>query len=464
MTVPATIRSIPPRAFVGVRRAQASVHAPASSGLRASRAALSVFAIRIAAAGFAYLAQVLMARLMGGVEYGIFAAVSVWVAILGHAATLGVSQGACRFIPTDQASGDVDAVRGFLAGGAALSAIGGCVAAGLGLAAIWLEGSLPGGPYAAPILTAALVLPLFALQDYGEGVARSQNWVVLAIAPPYLLRQGLMMAAMVAAVAAGAPPQAWIAMACLLGATGIALSVQALWLAIRLRRTIPAGPRRYRWRTWLRACLPIAAGDLGTAGFAVVDVVVLSLMASPASVGLYFAATRIAQFIAFIAFAATAATAQRFAAMAAIGEYRALQALVTAQARLTALGTVAVGAGILIAAPWLLALFGPSFADSLPVLAILVGGGIAASLFGPGEHLLTMLGGERVAAGITLATLILAAFLCWAAIPSFGLAGAAGAMALAATIRALAMAVAADTLHRIVAPVIALPALWSRRR
>ncbi len=60
----------------------------------AAGAAIHVFAIRIGAAGFAYVGQVLMARLMGGTEYGIFAAIWVWIAILGHSATLGLSQGA----------------------------------------------------------------------------------------------------------------------------------------------------------------------------------------------------------------------------------------------------------------------------------------------------------------------------------------------------------------------------------
>ena len=466
MTVPAITRSVPVQAFVGVRRAGQSGYAATKSaaplGRQASRSALAVFTIRVAAAGFAYLAQVLMARLMGSAEYGIYAAISVWIAILGHSATLGFSQGACRFIPTDQASGDLGAVRGFVRGGAVLSATGGLVFAGIGLAAVAIDGSLLAGPYAAPILAATLVLPLFALQDYCEGVARSQNWPVLAIAPPYLLRQGLMMAAMVIAVGAGAPPEASIAMACLAGATGLALVAQGVGLAVRMRRAIPAGPRRYRWRVWMRACLPIAAGDLATAAFGVVDVVVLSLMTTPATVGLYFAATRIQQFVAFVSFAATAATAQRFAALSASGQQLALQRMVTDQARLTALGTLAVGAGILFVAPWLLDLFGPSFRNSLPVLAILVTGSFAASLFGPGEHLLTMLGGERLAAAITLATLMLAALLCWAAIPRFGLIGAALATAAAAVLRALAMAMAANAVHGLSSPVIPLPR--TRRR
>ena len=96
--------------------------------LRATAAvsALGVFAVRIGAAGFAYGAQVLMARMMGGGEYGIFATVWVWIAILGHTATFGLSQGACRFLPADQATGRLDSVRGFLLGGA-LASLGGGV-------------------------------------------------------------------------------------------------------------------------------------------------------------------------------------------------------------------------------------------------------------------------------------------------------------------------------------------------
>ncbi len=74
----------------------------------AGGSAVSVFGVRVAAAGFAFLAQVLMARLMGGVEYGLFAGIWVWVALLGHAATLGFSQGACRFLPARVEHGAVE--------------------------------------------------------------------------------------------------------------------------------------------------------------------------------------------------------------------------------------------------------------------------------------------------------------------------------------------------------------------
>ncbi|GJD29386.1 hypothetical protein PMNALOAF_0619 [Methylobacterium adhaesivum] len=415
-----------------------------------ARAALDVFAIRIASAAFAYGAQVLMARLMGGAEYGIFAAVWVWIGILGHSATLGLSQGACRFLPADGALGRDDALRGFLLGGAVVTVASAGLIAGLGLLVLRAEGALLAGPYGAPLLLAAAILPLFALQDFCEGVARSQNWAVLAIAPPYLLRQGLIMAAMVGAVWFGAPAEAWVAVACTLLATALSAALQAVWLITRLRL---AGPRAYRWRPWLRACLPIALTDLASAGFNVIDVVILGLLMPPATVGLYFAATRIQQFVVFVHFAASAATAQRFAALHAAGDRTGLAALVRMQAGLTLAATLAVGAMLLLAAPLLLGLFGPDFRDSLPILAVLIAGSVVASVFGPGEDLLTMLGGEGICAAITVAMLGLAAGLCCLLVPIFGVIGAAFAMAIAATARGLVMAVAAHAIHGIATPV-----------
>jgi O-antigen/teichoic acid export membrane protein len=422
----------------------------------AAVAALGVFAVRIGAAGFAYGAQVLMARMMGGAEYGVFATVWVWIAILGHTATFGLSQGACRFLPADQATGRLDSVRGFLLGGA-LASLGGGLALSLGgLAVALLQGGLLAGPYGTPILVAALVVPLFAFQDFLEGVARSQGWPLLAIAPPYLLRQALIMVAMIGAVLAGAPAEAWVAVACTLAATGLAAAVQAGLLLVRLRRHLPRGPCLYRWRLWLAACLPIAAGDLAASAFGFVDVVILGFLAPPEAVGLYFAATRIQQFVAFVHYAASATTAQRLAAARARGDEAGLADLVRLQARWTFLATAGIGLAVVAVSPMLLGLFGEGFRASLPVLAILVAGSVAASLFGPAEDVLTMLGGERLCAGVTLAMLVLAAGLCLVLIPWLGVAGAAVAVALAQTLRGFVLALGARSLHGLATPVVGL--------
>ena len=64
-----------------------------------------------------------------------------------------------------------------------------------------------------------------------------------------------------------------------------------------------------------------------------------------------------------------------------------------------------------------------------------------------------MLGGERLCAGITAAMLLLAAILCLALVPHFGTLGAALAMALVTTVRALALSRAAGRLHGLATPV-----------
>ncbi|MDR7037985.1 O-antigen/teichoic acid export membrane protein [Methylobacterium sp. BE186] len=422
-----------------------------------ARAAVTVFAIRIAAAGLAYVAQVLMARLMGGSEYGIFATVWVWIAILGHASTLGLSQGACRFLPGSRARGAHAETRGFLIGGAAVTALTGLAVAALGLA-LALGGPALAEAYRWPVVLAALVLPLFAFQDFCEGVARSHDWAVLAIAPPYLLRQGLVVVAMLGAILCGAPAEASVALACALLATGLSAAIQAALLLRRLAAILPSGPRLYRWRVWLGAGLPIAATDLAGAAFGFVDVVVLGFLMPAAAVGLYFAATRIQQLVLFVHFAASAATAQRFSATQAAGDRNGLAALVTAQARATCAATFVIGSGIVAAGPLLLSLFGPDFAASQAPLAILVAGSVAASLFGPGEDLLTMLGGERLCAAITIGLVGVAALLCLALVPWLGVNGAALAMAAASILRAAALAHSARALHGLATPV------WSGRR
>ncbi|MBE7204650.1 MAG: lipopolysaccharide biosynthesis protein, partial [Parafilimonas terrae] len=98
------------------------------------RAALTVFAIRVGSAGFAYGSQVLAARLMGWEAYGIFASVWVWTAMLGHTLTLGLSQGACRFVPGNQAQGDLDLARGYIRAGALMTGGAALAVAGLGAA------------------------------------------------------------------------------------------------------------------------------------------------------------------------------------------------------------------------------------------------------------------------------------------------------------------------------------------
>src|SRR5215217_7400794 len=113
-----------------------------------------------------------------------------------------------------------------------------------------------------PLALALATVPVFAVQDYLQAIARSQNWPVLAILPPYIVRQGLVGAAMVAAVAFGAPAEPAVAVGCTLMVTAAAVIVQGLALLRRLDPALLSGKRRYRPREWAAATLPMGFADL----------------------------------------------------------------------------------------------------------------------------------------------------------------------------------------------------------
>jgi O-antigen/teichoic acid export membrane protein len=223
----------------------------------------------------------------------------------------------------------------------------------------------------------------------------------------------------------------------------LSLAVQALLLAVRLRQALPPGPRALRVREWAATSLPIALVDLATLANSYLDVLLLSLLAPPEAVGLYFAATRLLQLVAFVPYAATAATAGRFAEAGALADRATLAVLAARTVRLVSLATLAAGTGVLLAAPLLLALFGPGFAAGVPLLAILVAGTLGQAACGPAEDLLTMLGAERLCAALSIAAVAVTAALALALIPAFGAAGAAAATATAGVLRTAMLALAA---------------------
>ncbi|HEX8166033.1 MAG TPA: lipopolysaccharide biosynthesis protein [Beijerinckiaceae bacterium] len=409
----------------------------------ARRAGAAVLTIRVLAAGLAYGTQVLMARLMGEAGYGVFATAWVWIAILGHASLFGLSQSMSRFLPQYRVRGELELARGFLAGGAAATLASAAAAAALGGALLWLGRDAVGDGRALPFGLALLTVPAFALQDYVQAVARAHNWTTLAIAPPFILRQGLVALAMVAAVACGAPAEPAVAVGCTLVATAAAVAVQAALVWRRLDPAFLAGPRAYRPAEWASATWPMGFADLTLILFNAVDVILLGLFVPPEAVGVYFAATRILQFAVFAQYAATAATAPRFAEAFARGDRESLRALIRGTVRLTSLASLAIGAALLMSAPWLLAVFGPGFEAAYAPLAVLLAGVAVASAFGPAEDLLNMLGAERACARLSLAALVLAVALNLWLVPGHGVMGAAAAMALATAARAVTLSLAA---------------------
>ncbi|MEQ9519277.1 MAG: lipopolysaccharide biosynthesis protein [Parvibaculum sp.] len=402
-------------------------------------AALKVLIIRCLGAAIAYITQVLLSRALGQTEYGVFALVWVWIIVLGHLTPVGIAQAALKYIPHYHALKEPGLTRGYIFYGLALVTLFSCVTALIGGVVLTFGASLFDNIYALPLLVALFAVPLFALQDYVENIARSFNWMILAIAPPFVIRHGLIGLGVLAAYLTDREITAATAVAITVGAVTLSLALQAGFVFWRIRKIVPAAPHRAELRVWLKTALPLIFVDGTLLLFSNADILILSLFVSPAEIALYFAASRILQLVAFVQYATTAATTQQFSALNAMGDHAALEKLARNTTRLTFMAAVGAAAIIYLMAPFLLTLFGDGFVGAMPVLGVLMIGLIVQAFSGPAESVLNMSGHERTTALTYSCALLLNIALNLVLIPIYGAVGAAIATALSLALASLAL-------------------------
>src|ERR1700676_3243780 len=93
-----------------------SVLGGSSEASLTKRLAGTIFVIRVISAALAYLSQILLARWMGGSDYGVYVYVWTWVLLLGSMMDFGISASAQKIIPEYRAGGEQALLRGFLSG------------------------------------------------------------------------------------------------------------------------------------------------------------------------------------------------------------------------------------------------------------------------------------------------------------------------------------------------------------
>ena len=206
------------------------------------RMAGGAFAIRVTGAITIFLSQILLARWMGSVEFGIYVYAWTWLQMVGDIIHLGFPLTAQRTIPEYTQRDDLDGLRGFLLGSRWIVFATATVAAVAGAIAVHgLEQSLEIGTIM-PLYLACLALPLYAVSSTLDGLARAYNAVNIALLPPFVLRPLMLIAVMAVIHMAGIEANATNAMAAFAFATWTTTLVQLALFNRCLARKIPAGP------------------------------------------------------------------------------------------------------------------------------------------------------------------------------------------------------------------------------
>jgi O-antigen/teichoic acid export membrane protein len=397
------------------------------------RLAGTIFIIRVVSAGLAYLSQILLARWMGGSDYGIYVYVWTWVLLLGSMMDFGISASAQKIIPEYRTSGNSALLRGFLSGSRWMTfAVSSLVSLLLAGVVKLLSPVIEAGAMV-PLYIGCLTLPPFVVANTQDGIARSHDWMRLGLMPQFIVRQGLIIGFTAGAFALGFHLGATVAMAASAGAVWIAMIGQMIVLNRRLADHVEPGAKAYDFRGWLAVSLPILLVESFYLLLSYTDVLVLQQFRPSEEVGVYFAVVKTLALVSFIHYAMSATTAHRFAEYHALGDKARLSAYVAHAIVWTFWPSLAATIALLALGKPLLWLFGPQFVVGYDIMFIAAIGLVVRSAIGPVERLLNMLGHQHVCAMAYALAFVMNVVLCVALIPRFGGYGAAAATSLSLT-------------------------------
>jgi O-antigen/teichoic acid export membrane protein len=397
------------------------------------RLAGTIFIIRVLSAGLAYLSQILLARWMGGSDYGIYVYVWTWVLLLGSMMDFGISTSAQKIIPEYRASGEHALLRGFLSGSRWMTLIVSSVISMLLAALVKALSPWIGVAETMPLYIGCLTLPAFVVANTQDGIARSHDWMRLGLMPQFIIRQALIIGFTAGAVVLGFHLGATAAMLASAAAVWIAMIGQMIVLNRRLGGHIESGPKAYDFRGWLAISLPILLVESFYLLLSYTDVLVLQQFRPPQEVGVYFAVVKTLALVSFIHYAMSATTAHRFAEYHALGDKERLSAYVAHAIKWTFWPSLSATALLLALGKPLLWLFGSQFVGGYDIMFIAAIGLVVRSAIGPVERLLNMLGHQHICALAYALSFVMNLVLCLALVPRFGGHGAAAATSISLT-------------------------------
>lgn len=389
-----------------------------------------MFAMKVGAVVVALGTQILLARLMGVSDFGVYAYALAWLQVLLVLGVMGLDTLTVRYTAEYRAASDWAGLRGLIA-----APVGWVVALSIGIAALaalvigFLEASLQ--PEQARVLwTACVAIPLVTLTMVKLATLRGLKRILSAEFAEGILRNVLLVVVVVAIYFTVGEVTAIDAMDAYLGVSVGILVIVALWVRTVLPKGAISSPPRTDVHLWMRTALPLWGIALMAILLNRVDILMLGALVGPEASGIYTAVARLAELAGFGLIAANAFIAPRIAELYRAAQQNELQMLITWSARGIAIFTLLAALALAFGGKFALSLFGPDFVHAYGALLILVFGQLFNGLCGSVGLILTMTGHERQAAKIMFVSALLNVGLNALLIPAWGMEGAAFATAV----------------------------------
>lgn len=405
---------------------------PGSLGGLLMRGGVSAISVNVLGVGLAFLSQLVLARVLGAHEYGLYAYVFAWVMMLGLLSVLGFQIVLLRLVATYAARQAWGALNGLIRYAERRVLLAGLTVMLVGWLVVGLLAGLDERAWLAPelrrvFLIGLLIVPLYALLYVRSAIARGLGRVFLALAPDATVREGLVLVLVGGVALTGLfQPHAWFAITALLVAilTGLVLItlVKRQARPEAARAVAPAIDEVAEWRRAVRYTFVFSASMIMLPRL---DVIFVGNFVDTATAGAYFLAVRITDLVVFPLIAINAFFGPIVARYHSQGQrlslYRAVLLMIATSASIG----LALTTGIFFLYPDIIGFIGRDFRLDASIIVVLLLGQLINASTGPTTQLLNMTGHERDATTIVLASLLLTVVGLSVLVPLFGADGAA---------------------------------------
>lgn len=386
---------------------------------------LKVVGLRAAFTGLSLITGILLARILGPSEYGIYVYTVALASFVAMPASLGLDRLLIRDVAIYTAQSRWNYLKGLLQWAnkwVLLSSVGWV---GLGLIVIWATKAVAPA-LKLPLSVGLLYVPIGSVRNLRLAVLKGLDQVTWSLLPEWLLAPLLLITLV------GLGNYLLTDSMTALPVIGIHLAVTVITLVIGveiLRRSLPppviqATPQ-YLGSAWISSALPmVVLGGLQII-HARIDLLMLGAMRPVSEVATYNAVLQGTQLVSIILLSANTILAPRMASLYAAGKVDQLRHLAAHSARVVASLACLVTIGLVGLGPYYLESFGPTYVAGWAALAVLSLAQLVNAATGSVGVLLNMTGHERymvVSVGISaLLNVALNALL----IPRWGMNGAA---------------------------------------
>lgn len=386
--------------------------------------------------------QVILARLMGAAQFGIFVYVNTFLNLLVLPAMLGWNVALLRFLPIYSATEQWGLFRGVARRSFHITLAGCCIVGAAMSLVIWLLHNRVSPDLQLAFWIGCISLPAMGLQRLSHTMLRASRMVVQADLPMLVFRPLFVaLFAVVAWASLARPPSAATVTALQLLAVLVSYGISELWLRAKIPPPARGAAPEYRTREWMVTALPMLWVSSAQLFFDRTNVILLGMFTDVETAGIFSVASNLPRLISYGLQGVLASAPPLIAELHSQGRRRELQRALNVTALIIISFAVPIFIVIILGGSWFLEMFGHEFTRSYPALCVMAIGVLVDALAGPVNAVLMMTGHERDSAYFMTGAAVLNVTLNVLFIPRWGMVGAASASAISLTVWNLCLVV-----------------------